>query len=257
MRIFRKEETGSGFVRTPGTEFVDLTEQQLVCEILFGSSRLYEFFGFVMTDVHGLRASDGWEYLFFANLLRMDLGLSRLGQPGDIDVLIIPHCNSVLHIEKTAAIEVKRLSLRNPHWNKSTDRFGITQANGLLDAGFPYVGLLHLVVHEVGPKSNHRSMLAARVLDSDGRASFEGDHVLDMTGAITCERQLGRLLAQSPDEAIGLNCVCLSDVDVLGVRGVSIGMPHGRNASWNPNTKRTCLQSIRAFLMRCGVARLK
>lgn len=238
----------SGFTRTPNTELYNMTEQELVREILFGSSRLYEFFGFVMTDVHGLKSKDGWNYVFFGNLLRTDLGLPRLGQPGDIDVLIIPHRDGLLHIDKTAAIEVKRLSLKGPQWDKSTDRLGITQAKGLLDAGFPYVGILHLVVHAEGPDQNHRSMLAARVLDADGRISFEGDHTSDMTGTISCERQLGRLLTQHPDQSIGLNCVSLSDVQLLGERGVRIGMPHGRTARRNPRTRRECLQKVSRFV---------
>lgn len=248
MSVGKTTSTDSGFARTPNTELFEMTEQELVREILFGSSRLYEFFGFAMTDVHGLRAEDGWNYLFFGNLLRMDIGLSRLGQPGDIDVLIIPHRDGKLHIDKTAAIEVKRLSLRSPRWDKSTDRLGITQANGLLEAGFPYVGLLHLIVHAEGPVQNHRSMLTARVLDADGRISFEGEHTSDMTGTISCERQLGRLLAHNPDRSIGLNCVSLSDIELLGERGVRIGMPRGRTALKNPKSSQDCLLNIARFV---------
>lgn len=41
----------------------------------------------------------------------------------------------------------------------------------------------------------------------------EGTSVTDMTGYISSERQLGRLLARNPDPVIGLNCVWLCDVD--------------------------------------------
>ena len=225
-----------------------MSEQELVREILLRSQRLYEFFGFVMTDVHGLKAEEDWAYLFFGNVPRTDLGLSRLGQPGDIDVIIIPHRDDCLYIGMTAVLEIKRLSLRAPRWNKSTDRLGITQANGLLEAGFPYVGVLHLVVHDTGPAENHLNMLAARVVNPEGHARFEGEILVDMTGTISCERQLGRLLANNPDPAIGLNCVSLNDVELLGERGVSIGMPHGRPARKNPNASRACLNKIWAFV---------
>lgn len=66
--------------------------------------------------------------VFLGNIPRTDLGLSRLGQPGDIDLLIIPHQGSKFHLGKAAAIEIKRLSLKASRWNKSTDRLGITQA---------------------------------------------------------------------------------------------------------------------------------
>ena len=251
MPIERILTASRGFARTPNVQLYDMSEQQLVREILFGSSRLYEFFGFVMTDVHGLRSEDGWEYLFIGNLPRTDVGLSRLGQPGDIDVLIVPHCKGMLPIGKAAAIEVKRLSLKSPRWGKSTDRFGITQANGLLDAGFPYVGLLYLIVHHEGPDENHRNTQAARVLDAHGRVSFEGEHISDMTGPISCERQLGMLLAHNPDERIGLNCVSLSDVNMNGEPGVKIGMPHRRPAKENPRASQQCMRDIEAWSGEC------
>jgi len=243
-------EGGSGFRRTPGKQLYDMTEHELVSEILFGSARLYEFFGFVMTDVHGLKAADGWEYVFLGNIPRTDLGLSRLGQPGDIDLLIIPHQGNKFHLGKAAAIEIKRLSLKAPRWNKSTDRLGITQANGLLEAGFPYVGILHLIVHDRGPDENHKPVMAARVVDQDGTMEIEGSSVTDMTGYISSERQLGRLLAHKPDPVIGLNCVSLCDVEQSTHRGVMVGMPNGRPAKRNPKASLACVRHISSFMER-------
>jgi hypothetical protein len=244
------EEDGrtKGFVRTPGTELYDLTEHELVREILFGSARLYEFFGFVMTDVHGLRSEDGWEYLFYGNVPRTDLGLSREGQPGDIDLLIVPYRGTRVHIGKAAAIEIKRLSLKAPRWDKSTDRYGITQANGLLEAGFPYVGILHLIVHAEGPAANRKEMMVGRVIGPDGRIEFEDDEATDMTGSQTSDRQLGRLMARNPDPVIGLNCVSVADVTFQGRPGVMVGMPNGRPAKRNPQTSERCLRGIADFV---------
>ncbi|MGB3470137.1 MAG: hypothetical protein WBA51_04885 [Erythrobacter sp.] len=132
----------------------EMNEHELVRFLLYENKRYYELFGFVMTDVHGLSGADGWEYLFYGNVPRTELGLSREGQPGDIDLMIVPYRDGMLHVGMTAAIEIKRLSLRRPNWDKSSDRYGITQANGLLHAGFPYVGVLHLVVHDEGPSEN-------------------------------------------------------------------------------------------------------
>lgn len=240
------------FVRNPSVELFDMTEEELIREILFGSKRLYEFFGFVMTDVHGLRSEDGWDYLFFGNIPRTDLGLPRLGKPGDIDVMIIPYRKGLLHIDKTAAIEIKRLSLRGPRWDKTSDSFGITQAGGLLEAGFPYVGLLHLIVHACGPPTNHRTTLTAQVLDSHGRISFTGDRVTDMTGSITADRQLGRLLARQPHPAIGLNCVSFSDIDFAGERCVMIGIPTGRTALRKPYASSERMAAVSSFIKGVG-----
>lgn len=237
-----------GFVRTPGTQLYDLTEHELVREILFGSARLYEFFGFVMTDVHGLRSEDGWEYLFYGNIPRIDLGLSRDGQPGDVDLLIVPYRGKEVHVSKAAALEIKRLSLKRPRWDKTTDRYGITQAKGLIEAGFPYVGILHLIVHANGPAENFQETSTYRIVDREDHAVFEQDVLTDMTGWRTSERQLGRLLAQNPDPVIGLNCVSVADVTLNGRPGVMVGMPNGRPATRNPQTSQRCLRGIADFM---------
>jgi hypothetical protein len=239
---------GREFIRAPGTQLYDLHEHALVREILFGSARLYEFFGFAMTDVHGLKSQDGWEYLFYGNIPRKDLGLPEAGQPGDIDVLIVPHRDGKVHVDKAAAIEVKRLSLKGPRWHKASDRYGITQANGLLAAGFPYVGVLHLIVHADGPEENFKETQTYRVIGDDGRAELEDTNITNMTGWIAAERQLGRLMAQSPHDAIGLNCVSLADVTRRGKSGVMVGTPNGRAANHNPFTTAERLSYIAAFM---------
>lgn len=243
-------ERKRAFIRTPGTQLYDPSERELISEILYGSSRLYEFFGFVMTDVHDMRSEDGWGYLFYGNVPRIDLGLPQHGQPGDIDVLIVPHRDGSVHLSKAAAVEVKRLSLKGPRWDKSSDRYGITQANGLLEAGFPYAGVLHLIVHADGPKENWQETLTYRVVDREDHAVFEEQLETDMTGWRTAERQLGRLLAQQPNPAIGLNCVWLADFARPSNEGVLVGMPNGRPATLNPRASRTCLEGVAAFMRR-------
>jgi hypothetical protein len=238
-----------GFRRTSGTNLYDLHEQDLVREIVFGSRRLYEFLGFAVTDVHGLRSEDGWEYFFFGNIPRQALGLPRLGQPGDIDLLVVPYRGRELHLGKAAAIEVKRLALKGPRWDKNTDRYGIKQAHGLLAAGFPYVGILHLVVHASGPPENHKETLRARVVGTNDEIAFEGNQVTDMTGWIAAERQMKRLFSRDIDPAIGINCVSLADVSNGDEQGVMVGTPQGRNAQRNPNTTRECLEGIHAFVL--------
>jgi hypothetical protein len=227
----------------------DLHEKDLVREIVFGSRRLYEFLGFAVTDVHGLRSEDGWEYLFFGNIPREALGLPRLGQPGDVDLLVVPYRGRELHLGKAAAIEVKRLALKGPRWDKNTDRYGIKQAHGLLAAGFPYVGLLHLVVHAAGPSENHKATLKARVVGQNDEIEFEGDRIVDMTGWIAAERQMKRLFSQDIDPAVGINCVSLADVSDDDEAGVLVGTPQGRRAKKNPRTSRECLRGIHAFVL--------
>jgi hypothetical protein len=170
------------------------------------------------------------------------------GNPGDVDLLIVPYRGTRVHIGKAAVLEIKRLSLKSPNWHKTTDRYGITQANGLLEAGFPYVGILHLIVHAEGPAENRKEMMVGRVICPDGRIEFEDDETTDMTGSQTSDRQLGRLMARNPDPVIGLNCVSVADVTFQGRPGVMVGMPNGRPAKRNPQTSERCLHGIADFM---------
>lgn len=79
---------------------------------------------------------------------------------------------------------------------------------------------------------------------------IEGSSVTDMTGYISSERQLGRLLAQKPDPVLGLNCVSLCDVEQSTYRGVMVGMPSGRPAKRNPDANLERVRQISSFMER-------
>lgn len=100
---------------------LDLPEGQLVRFIVHEAGTLYTFFNFVVEPAIGPPPRRGWDYLFCAEIPHRDLGL-KPGQPGDIDILIIPKFNGVPRVEFAAAIEVKRLALRGPNWSKNVDR---------------------------------------------------------------------------------------------------------------------------------------
>ena len=226
---------------------IDLPEAQLVRFLIHEARTLYDFFNFVVEPAIGPMPRSGWDYLLFAELQRSDLGL-RPGQPGDIDVLIIPKLNGVARVEFAAAIEVKRLALRGPNWAKNVDRYGITQASGLLRCGFSFVGILHLIVHADGPSENWRPVKRARVLDEEGHIEFVGDDRFDFTGCEAAERQFARLRAQKPDPSIGLNCVsvALGELDGAASLGTSEGVH--RFASRNPKTHPLMLEHLQLMV---------
>lgn len=219
-----------------GTDLINVPERELVQYILNEASTLYSFFNFVVEPAIGPPPRVGWDYLFFAEIERVDLGLPP-GQPGDIDVLIIPTKNGAIVPEYACAIEVKRLALRGPNWSKNVDRYGISQANGLLRCGFPYVGLLHLIISAEGPQENWCDLHEYRVLDEYGHAEFVREISTDMTGFYAAERQLARLLQREPHPSIGLNCVALSKshrMDTDNRIWYSISDPAKRLAKRNP-----------------------
>ncbi len=230
-----------------GKDIIGLPEQKLVRLIVQESSTLYWFFNFVVEPALGPPPRKGWDYLFFAELPRPHLGL-RPGLPGDIDILIVPTFGGVPQAEYCAAIEVKRLALRGPNWAKNVDRYGVTQAEGLLRCGFPFVGILHLIVNAPGPAENWRDLHQYRVIDEYGRAEFECERLVDMTGHLAAERQLARLLTRLPNPAIGLNCIALTQaLESEGRSWFALTDPGTRPAAKNPRTHPLLLKNVEAF----------
>lgn len=230
-----------------GRDIIGLPEGCLVRYIVQEASTLYNFFNFVVEPALGPPPRSGWDYLFFAELPRPYLGL-KPGLPGDIDILIVPTFDGIPRAEFAAAIEVKRLALRGPNWSKNVDRYGITQAEGLLRCGFPFVGILHVVVNTPGPPENWRNLHQYRIIDEYGRAEFEAETPVDMTGYLAAERQFKRLLHRSPDPSIGLNCIALTQSsDVNGKSWFAVTDPERRHATRNPRTHPLLLRNISLF----------
>jgi hypothetical protein len=83
---------------------------------------------------------------------RNELGLNADQSPGDIDMLMIPRNGSENLYDKTMAVEVKivRPTIEQP--SRNANSLGETQSNKLVKGGFPYVGLLHLIIPEPSPE---------------------------------------------------------------------------------------------------------
>ncbi|MDP9959164.1 hypothetical protein [Chryseobacterium lathyri] len=79
-------------------------------------------------------------------ILRNEFKLEGVRKPGDIDVLIIPFSKDKIHFEKTSVYEIKivRPTRKNP--GRNANSLGVTQALGLVEDGFPLVGLIHVSI---------------------------------------------------------------------------------------------------------------
>lgn len=86
-------------------------------------------------------------YITF-NILREKLGLEMDSLPGDIDILIIPFDNKKVFFERTAVYEVKIVRPRRNNINKSPNSSGTKQIKGLINDGFPLIGLMHICMPE-------------------------------------------------------------------------------------------------------------
>lgn len=81
-------------------------------------------------------------------LLRENLGLNKGLKPGDIDILIIPGYKDRVYFEFTSAFEVKIVRPTNKNIRKNSNSLGTTQISGMINDGFPLVGLIHICMNE-------------------------------------------------------------------------------------------------------------
>lgn len=212
-----------------GPPLIDLREAELVRLVMLRLRRTYDAFGFVFDDLP--ERSSSWNYVFLAEVPRAMLGLDPRLQPGDVDVLIVPEIAGRLATEYSAAIEVKRVSLREGVLGKNVGRYGITQASGLWRDGFPLVGILHIVVTEPGPIEHHRDLQIWRVVDDQGRAEYQEDVRADITGSLAADRQIARLRSQIFEERIGFNSIGIQRVDEI--RLYRVYPSYGRRSKLN------------------------
>lgn len=81
---------------------------------------------------------------------RKELNLARQGnkiKPGDIDILFIPFNDQHIFFDRTAVWEVK---IARPSVNKAKNpkSLGTNQIKGLMEDGFPLIGLMHVCMSE-------------------------------------------------------------------------------------------------------------
>jgi hypothetical protein len=229
----------------PGSKrLIDLPEPALVRVLLEKIGRTYDAFGFVF-DAISVAERQGWQYLFVTEVQRDWIGLDPRLQPGDIDVLIVPSKDGVWLLDKIAAVEVKRLPLRTGRLGRNVDRYGVTQATGLLRDGFPFVGVLHIIVSEPGPPDHTRELEVWQIVDEETqRLEFVDTEMVDMTGSLAADLQIRRLFSHPADEAIGLNAIALQRVE--GIEQAFRPCPsYGRHASLNENVSSLLMDSVR------------
>lgn len=226
---------------------IDLHESRLVEIVIRSLDRLYDGFGFVFDEA--LRYDrKGLNYTFLTGVTRQQLGLDPRLQPGDVDVLIVPSRDGQLLLEFSAAIEVKRLALRNGKIGRNTDRYGITQAQGLLRDGFPLVGVLHLVVSDPGDGEHIKDVDVWRVTNTDTQEIEKvGTKTADLTALRGADIQISRLFSRASSNLIGFNSLGLQQTSSDGFSYTSY-FSRGRPALLNSNVSPKLLQSIRVAI---------
>jgi len=189
----------------------------------------------------------GQDLLVAINVDRALLGLDPKKKPGDIDLLMVPLEESNPNVDRAMALEAKivRPSVRKPDRNAGS--MGVTQAKGLLDDGFPYVGLLHISIPEPLPEDRLWSIPFMGTVGNGAEGSFgeTGEKTLfDPFPLISADRQEGRLQACKIPSAIAFKAIGLHvSRDREGFAGNSLG--NSRRGKRNPNVN----QKLRSALV--------
>lgn len=135
-------------------------------------------------------------------------------RPGDIDLLIVPYEGAELVLHRTLALEVKVVRATVARPGRSPNEFGVSQAQGLQALGFPFVGLLHLIVSDERPRERWSPMRAFQVVDETGTARPLPDRQVDTLPLELVRRAYGRLQGACPSAGIGLGAIFVRYADL-------------------------------------------
>lgn len=168
--------------------------------------------------------------------------------PGDIDLLLIPYESDDLILSRVMAIEAKAVRASYARQGKSPNEFGYSQASALLDLGFPYVALVHLVTSDISPREAWRKTGVARVLEND-EVELLPDIDADLLPVDLLRRSFGRLVANCVNQEIGLVAAYVND-RLSGRPAGEFWLPYCRRALPNVKFDPVVAASISMFYER-------
>lgn len=187
--------------------------------------------------------------VFIAPLVQTKDILTGADRPGDIDLLVIPYEDDELVLERVLVIEAKVVRARYVRQDKSPNEFGFSQALSLLELGFPYVAVAHLIVSDLSPQEEWREMMAAEVLDREGNVKDLGKVKIDpMPGSLT-DRAFGRLQKNCRVSEVGLISAYVFS-PIFGncdPKRRMVHYPSGRAAILNSRTRAETLDRVGSY----------
>lgn len=155
--------------------------------------------------------------------------------------------SGALQIGRAVAIEAKvvRPTFERPH--KNANSLGASQVLGLLEDGFPFVGLLHISVPEPLPADLHFKVRHISGVDSELNPIETGEtSIFDPFPVYSAERQLGRLEALGLPETVAFGSIGFTlSTDGEAIAGNTIG--YERTGKRNPLQSSALLQRLAEF----------
>ena len=140
---------------------------------------------------------------------RSDVGLDPSEKPGDFDIVMMPTLEDKYYPQQIMALEVKILRLPAKNRNVHVRPSGAAQAKGLLRDGFPFVGMLHVIIPEPSPREQWKSLEQYVLVNDNLEAQHIGRVPADTIGPDTIRRHFGRMKRYVAETPIGAKAVSL------------------------------------------------
>jgi hypothetical protein len=207
-------------------------------------------------------------YYCATNILREELGLERNGKPGDYDIVFIPYRGEHLFFDRTAVYEVKIVRPSFERQSRSPNSFGETQVYGLLEDGFPLVGLLHVIAAEPLLPQQLGTIGMSKLPAKGGRE--EGDpplppleelyelQPLDWLPGEAIDRQMRRLITAGFPKYVAINSFAMmQNPDGSHTSTFSREYQGFMSGYFNPQKKSATIAKIAAHFQRYGAERYR
>jgi len=145
-----------------------------------------------------------------SNILREELGFNNLTKPGDFDILLIPFSDNKVHFERTCAIEVKVVRPTRSKPKKNANSMGEEQVYGLINDGFPLVGLIHICMAEPLKENEKQRIKFIKGGIGEGASQIPLDErdtediFIDYFSGASSVNQMKRLISKGFPKYVGL-----------------------------------------------------
>ena len=211
-------------------DVVRKTEPALIAQFICDRGLFGHVYGRLMSDHFASMTADSGVFIF--PLVITQAIIPTAIRPGDIDILVIPYHRDKLILDHILAIEVKVIRASFLKQGKSPNEYGFSQAALLLELGFPYAAVVHLITSDKSPRQAWEETCFTTVLNNAGKLAIPRKIKTDLLPSNLVQRAYGRLLKNSTHPEIGFAAAYL--VDVFEKKEIrNLCMPFGQDAVKN------------------------
>jgi hypothetical protein len=226
-------------------------------------------FSNLLIDPVGLDGLEMYKGVYLGiNILRQEFNLERKGRPGDFDILCIPFSDNKLFYECSAIFEVKIARPSSDNTTKGTNSVGEKQIQGLIEDGFPLIGLIHLCMPEPLKKEYLQKVKITKTpINMDWQPGEPPQPNLDDNWKyapidwlphIAIHTQMKRIIRKGFPKYIGINAFSITQnpdkthniITSYEYRGFTSGY-------FNPYTSKATIDCIKTHFLKYGDKRYK